>query len=165
MASSYEVYISEASDPGTAIIRVTGISSTSYTAAADLAPGNYRVWVRAFGPGGERTAWSLNKTSDLSIDAITRPELNRIGSTADRTPTFAWAAVAGAFRYQLYVAPVSNTSSPAIDRNDISATSYTPTTELAPGNYRAWVRAISGASELSDWSVAVTFTITALDSS
>jgi len=41
----------------------------------------------------------------------------------------------------------------------LSGTSYTPTTELAKGSYRVWVRAVSVSGENAVWSAAVTFTV------
>ncbi len=164
LAASYEIFISRANAPLNAIIRANGITSTSYTTNVDLPADDYRVWVRAIGPDGQQTAWSLHSTSYLTVNAITRPVVSQIGTTGDRTPTFNWTGVNGAFRYHIYVAPVFGTSTPVINKSDVAVEFFTPQTPLLPGTYRVWVRAISGASEAGDWSVPVEFTLTSLDS-
>lgn len=158
LASSYEVFISDASAPGVAIIRQTGISSTSFTPSTDLPEGEYRFWVRAFGPTGQATAWSLNSSSQVTVSPLVPPTLAEIQASSDTTPTFAWTAVPGAFSYRLFVAPVGSTSSPVIDVT-VSTSTHTAQTPLAPGSYRAWVRTITANNQISSWSVPITFTI------
>lgn len=65
-ASSYEIFIALASAPNTALIRVAGIGTTSFTTAAALNPGAYRVWVRAVnGATGSPGLWSVG--TDFTI--------------------------------------------------------------------------------------------------
>ena len=40
---------------------------------------------------------------------------------------------------------------------------FTPTTDLAPGTFRAWVQAVSSSGELSAWSVPIDFVISQTD--
>lgn len=158
-ATSYEVFVSDAADPGVALYRQAGIGGTSYTVPEALVEGDYRFWVRAFGPNNQRTAWSLNSSSFIRIDTLIPPTLAQIGTTNDRTPTFSWSTVAGAFNYRLYVAPVGAVGSPVIDVTT-SAINFTPTVPVAAGDYRAWVRAISNTGRLSAWSVPVDVIVT-----
>lgn len=157
-ASGYEVFISEETTPGVSLLRQTGINSTSFTLPVEFAEGAYRFWVRAIGPNGELTAWSLNRTSFLTIDSLVPPVIDEIGTASDRTPTITWTQITDAFSYRLYVAPVGAISSPVIDTTVTSA-QFTPVNPLDPGTYRAWVRTISSSSEISEWSAAVDFTI------
>lgn len=159
LASSYEVFISDGLAPGVPLLRQAGINSTSFTLPTEFPEGDYRFWVRAFGPNGQKTAWSLNSTSFLTIDTLVPPVIGEIGTTSDRTPTITWTAVTGAFNYRLFVAPVGAISSPVIDVTVASA-EFTPEIPLAVGTYRVWVRTISSNSEISPWSETIDFTIT-----
>jgi len=86
-------------------------------------------------------------------------------TTHDNTPTFTWFAVTGSSvgiaRYELWVDDNSDFSSPKILENtaDNVTTSYTPTTELANGNYSWRVRAWDQAGKSSPFEQAWTFTI------
>ena len=83
----------------------------------------------------------------------------------DNTPTFTWSTVTGSSvgiaRYELWVDDNSDFSSPKILENtaDNVTTSYTPTTELANGNYSWRVRAWDQAGKSSPFEQAWTFTI------
>ena len=158
-ATSYEVFVSDASNPGVALFRQAGISGTSYTVPTSLAEGDYRFWVRAFGTNNQRTAWSLNSSSYITIDTLMPPTLAEIGTTSDRTPTFNWSVVPGAVNYRLYVAPVGAVGSPVIDITT-SSTSFTPTLDIPADSYRAWVRAVSSDNEVSAWSVPIDVIVT-----
>ena len=50
-----------------------------------------------------------------------------------------------------------------IREDQLASISYTPTTELAAGNYRAWVKAIGPSGNFGDgrWSFPVNFTVAA----
>ncbi len=49
-------------------------------------------------------------------------------------------------------------------RNESPTTNqFTPTTDLAPGTYRAWVQAVSSSGALSAWSVPIEFVISQTD--
>jgi predicted phage tail protein len=49
-----------------------------------------------------------------------------------------------------------------LNKKDILTNSFTPASNLAAGNYRVWIRAINANGILTTWSVAQTFTITAV---
>jgi hypothetical protein len=46
-----------------------------------------------------------------------------------------------------------------INRTDITSTSFTPISGLAPNQYRAWVRAVTSTGVFSVWSAYVDFTV------
>ncbi|MCR9199839.1 MAG: hypothetical protein NXI04_14485 [Planctomycetaceae bacterium] len=158
-ATSYEIFVSDAADPGVALFRQAGISGTSYTVPSTLPEGDYRFWVRAFGVNNQRTAWSLNSTSFVRIDTLMPPTLTEIGTTDDRTPTFSWSPVTGAASYRLFVAPVNAIGSPTIDITT-TLTSFTPANNVSPDTYRVWVRAITSAGKLSAWSTPIDVIVT-----
>ncbi|MEZ6132834.1 MAG: hypothetical protein R3C59_29550 [Planctomycetaceae bacterium] len=84
-------------------------------------------------------------------------------TTADTTPRFSWQALAGSSRYILHVQNL--VSSNVVNREDnLTSTSFTPTTALSSGNYRVWVKAIGASGNFNDgtWSKPVDFTIAAV---
>jgi hypothetical protein len=160
-AASYEIFIARASTPNTAVIRQAGLTTNSYTPGFDLSSGNYLVWVRAVSTSGTIGSWSVPAT--MQINPLTAPVINTIGTTTDTTPTFSWAAVTGATRYRVYVERTASPNVPLIDVSNVVATSYTPTTGLAPDQYRLWVRAIAADGTVGPWSASL-FTIVTADS-
>jgi predicted phage tail protein len=73
-------------------IHPTGLLTTSYTTTAGLAPGNYRVWVRAIMADGTRLSWSnpadftvvdaeLPKSDELQLTALLPPASTRKDQT------------------------------------------------------------------------------------
>ncbi|MCA9086786.1 MAG: hypothetical protein KDA81_22165, partial [Planctomycetaceae bacterium] len=70
-----------------------------------------------------------------------------------------WGAVDGATRYELWVNHVGVTNK-VIYQPSLTTTSYTPTSNLAAGNFRIWVRAINGDGIRSAWSSALNVEIT-----
>ncbi|MCA9051187.1 MAG: hypothetical protein KDA89_20765, partial [Planctomycetaceae bacterium] len=57
-ASRYDIFVALASAPSTALIRDTNVAGTSYTSQTVLAPGSYRVWVRAIDSANVVGPWS-----------------------------------------------------------------------------------------------------------
>jgi hypothetical protein len=141
---------------GAVVINSTNMETNFYTPLSDLADGPYRWWVRAKLPGNIDTLWSA--PTDIFIGGRT-DVLAPTGSTSDTTPTFSWRPVTGAARYELWV--VRNNSTVVINKTDNTTTSYTPTTALATGNYRVWVRAVSTENQFAPWSLPVSFAIAA----
>jgi len=111
---------------------------TTWEPDEQLKSGNYQWWIRAWGSGDWITEWS--RKMEFVIDAyhplrsILVAPLGIINTTD--TPTLSWQDVGGTW-YQLW-----------FSRNGVKHTSlwskllsYIPSTALAPGNYKWWVRA------------------------
>ena len=59
-SSSYEMFIATKANPGTAVFRLSGIPGGSYQVSTPLAPGQYRVWIRALSSSSNTYgAWSV----------------------------------------------------------------------------------------------------------
>ena len=101
-------------------------------------------------------AWSVPQDFNVGGQPIV---LGPLGSTSYRTPTFAWSPVQGANSYQLWVSKRDG-SGVVINLTNLTGTSYTPATNMAPSDYRVWVRAVSTTGTLSSWSLYVDFTVT-----
>lgn len=161
-ASHYEVYFAQEATFGTAIVRQSNITGTSFEITTPQAPGNYIWWVRAFDSNGKNSPWSLTSRGRFSIQAVTTPVVNAIADSNTTNPLFSWTAVTGAARYRVYVAPASDTNNPAINEvTTNNATQWVSATSLTPGDWRVWVQAISATGGNGPWSVPVLFTILA----
>jgi hypothetical protein len=109
----------------------------------------------AFGDSDWTDAWSVTLLSSPSSPTLLSPADGSHGS--DRTPAFSWSSVSGAATYRLQVDDDPAFSSPIVDQS-LSATTYTPTSDLAPGAYHWRVRAANDCGD-SDWSDAWSMTI------
>ncbi|MEZ6130797.1 MAG: DVUA0089 family protein [Planctomycetaceae bacterium] len=58
-AQRYDLWVSLAATPSVPIIRETSITGTTFTSTRALAPGNYRVWVRAIAADNTNGPWSV----------------------------------------------------------------------------------------------------------
>ncbi|MEZ6062800.1 MAG: GEVED domain-containing protein [Planctomycetaceae bacterium] len=160
-AASYEVFVALTATPTTAVVREAELTTTSFTPTSDLPVGEYSVWVRATSDGGVTSAWSRAQT--FEIIALTAPTVTPIGTTSDRTPTFTWSEVPGAHRYEIFIARAATPTVPLIQQGNLIPTSFTPVTNLAPGAYRVWVRAISASGVQGPWSAFEEFTVVSSD--
>jgi hypothetical protein len=153
-ASSYDLYLTN----GTTVIEQTGLPSPTFTQGSALAIGNWTWWVRAVDGSSNPGPWSNPASLHIGGQTtVTAP----VGSTADTTPTFQWAAVAGAGRYILHVETLGG--SVVIREDNLTGTSFTPSSALASGSYRVWVKAISADDDVTGiWSDPISFTITAV---
>ncbi len=153
-AASYEVYVWNRNGNAT-VLHERGIASTSFT-WPPLPPGPYRYWVRATGAA----VWS--REVDINTEGRTTV-LSPVGSTTSQRPVISWRKVDGATRYLIWV------NKPGLQEKVIFQTtgttsgstttqSFTLTGNLAAGNYRVWIQAISGGTT-APWSTSVDFTI------
>ncbi|MEQ9412041.1 MAG: GEVED domain-containing protein [Fuerstiella sp.] len=159
--SSFEVYLAQEGAVGSPVVRANNVTTTSYQVSQELPTGTYIVWVRANSATGQVSPWSLTSQGRFTINAVTTPVVSAVPTSSNRRPTFNWTATTGAARYEIYVATVAATGTAVISNNNITTTSFTAAADLAPNEYRVWVRAISAGGSLGPWSTAVRFTITA----
>jgi RHS repeat-associated protein len=152
-AQEYELNVRNR-NTGQYVVRETGLNSTEFTTPSDLTAGPYDWSVIAVSATGIRSLWS--DWTNVWIGG--RTELTSPGTTtSDTTPTFAWLAVDGATRYDLWVDRVGGASQ-VIREQNLTGTQFTPISSLATGTYRVWVRAINGSTP-SPWSISLTFSI------
>jgi hypothetical protein len=84
------------------------------------------------------------------------------GSSTDTKPLFRWSVVSDATRYELFVSRIGVQAAVAINRTDLTEASFSTLTPLPVGQYRYWVRAISGSGAtalISPWSLMGEFQI------
>jgi hypothetical protein len=152
-ATAYEVRVRDVSAnrfnifPG---VRVTG---TSWTPPADLVSGRkYSFTVRAV------NASNLGVWSTAAAFSIARPTPSGpVGDVNNVRPTFNWSAVTGVASYQVRV--VDLTTGRRVYLESVSATNWSPSSDLVVGHrYRWWVRAVNAAG-LGAWSVLTDFRV------
>ena len=154
----YEVWLSKLSVTGAAQ-RVTTVNKTNATSVpvpVGLELGNYRYQVRAIDSQGKMTTWSL--PSDFKVETAGKM-LSPSGTTNSITPTFTWQAVAGADRYDLWVADQSGNV--YLRNQNVTGTSFKSTRSFVNGDYRVWVMPV-GATVSGKWSTTLTFTVKAV---
>lgn len=160
-AVEYEIFVSSASNPSSAIVRERGITASQYQLTDALPAGNYIHWVRARS-ATDISPWSRTDLGRFTVSGTVgggdRPVVEDIPTAADRTPTITWTAVDGATVYDIYVAQASNANVAVYRDEAVTSTAHDVATALLPGEYRVWVRAITGTST-GPWSVPVSFTI------
>ena len=156
-ASSYQLFLRTSTGDTT----ISGISGTTHTPASSLPTGTIQWWIRATGsPGGG--GWSLAGNANTTPRAVVTGPVSPAGTT----PAITWSFVTGAGRYVLQVIRVS-TAAVVIREDTLVTTSFTPSTPLAAGGYRAWVKAISAATNsfaTALWSIPFNFTVAASQS-
>jgi len=154
-AERYEVRVLNR-DTNAYVIQVGNVTGTSYTPTTKLPLGEYQVTVRAISLLGEITNWSapVNFVGGAA-PVISRPTNN---SASGRMPSIAWSAVDGATAYNVKIVNLAGNVT-VVATGNLSGTVFTPTTNLAAGKYRIWVRAVSAQGHLSNWSTAVDITV------
>lgn len=155
---------------GTAVIDVSGLTSSSYTPTTALTPGTYTAVVTATNASG--SASSDPYTFEVVRMQIIDPAHQDI--EFDTTPEFVFTAIPNASRYQVWVSeqnPDDRRETLGIRINDsfINAANaqipgtdnatYEPSTALGEGYFRIWVRAIEANGNYGDWSVGHQFQI------
>ncbi|MFO0864008.1 MAG: CAP domain-containing protein [Gemmataceae bacterium] len=156
-AAKYELYVAN-NTTGAVPIRVANLAGTSFTAVAALPAGSYTAWVRAANADGDVGTWSVARSFAIfapAIPVLTAP----VGAQNTQTPTFQWTASSGALRYDLWVYNATTGVDQVIRQQSLSTNSYTPSTPLAAGRYRFWVRAFNSLGESLGWSLGTDFTI------
>ena len=158
-ATNYELILRNVRT-GAAAAWEQSLTSTSWTPKTALAYGDYRWSVRGRLGNVLNGNWSLTKDFNNRGKPIL---LTASGTTTDRTPTINWAAVPGAASYHVNIARL-DTGKAIIYVQNLTGTSFAPLTDLAPREYRIWVRAVSTTGVISEWGNFINITITSADS-
>ncbi|MEZ6130516.1 MAG: GEVED domain-containing protein [Planctomycetaceae bacterium] len=163
-ALRYELEVTDVTNGNNVIILQSQLSKTSYRPENALRPGTY-AWryraVTAAGPLGYSDPQQFTIQEKIGSPTITDPVAANPQTGTSSLPTFAWSATPSATRYQLWVDDIGNNISRVINQLDLSQTSFTPSTSLPAGSYRAWVRAFSDSGALGGWSDPFLFSVAA----
>jgi len=160
-AVKYEFYLSNASAIDySGAATSSGSKLTKYTPASPLAYGKWYWGVCVTVSSGFRDCtinpWVVVITPALP-PAPTGLSLNVTSPTKYQTPTFTWNVVTQINAYGLQLDTVPSFAHPAAKA--LMGTDYTPTADLADGNYYWRVRAINNNGAAGKWSATETFTV------
>jgi arylsulfatase A-like enzyme/Ca2+-binding RTX toxin-like protein len=146
-AVHYDLWINNTLTGQTQVVREPALSTTSWSASADLPMGTYRAWVRGVDAEGIARTWS----SPAGFLIVPVPSLiSPLDATFDRTPEFLWTAVAGAAQYEILVRN-PNTGSTEF-QSMVTTNAFTVPRALLDGPYLWRVRAIGPQAQSSDFS-------------
>jgi hypothetical protein len=158
-ATSYELYLANATTGQYPYLDPTGITGNSYSPSAPLVPGTYTAWVRAQTANGP-LPWSDPLT--FTEAAPPPPIVSRPGGGGEAMAaqlSFSWSAVQSAAGYELWVNDLSTGQSKAIYQSNVSGTSYTVAGTTALGTYEIWLRSYNAAGQAGTWSAGQVFTV------
>jgi subtilisin family serine protease/subtilisin-like proprotein convertase family protein len=154
-AANYDLWVTSRT-LNKVVIRNQYVLGTAFKAPADLAIGDYTVWVRAQS-GNYFSPWSAPRNFSVgTAPVILTPASN---STPGNKPEFNWSGIAGTERYELWVTNLT-TNVRVLYLTNLTTTKFTPPTALPAGQYRVWVRAVSTMGEITAWSAGVDFRVT-----
>ena len=154
-ADRYEVTYTRASTNTTNFVNEL-VSGTSFSPSTDLPIDRYFIWVRVAGTNGATSPWS----TPITVQVNTAPTLATLDLTQTTArPTISWSAVSGADRYEVWARNATTEQGPAFSDDNVTGTSWTPTSDLPMGIYFVWVRAYDSSNVVSAWSASQRFHI------
>jgi hypothetical protein len=126
---------------------------------------NIKVYLREDGGDARIKIWYDNNTAACrKPDPPTLWAPGNQTTTSDTTPTFSWLSVSGATEYNIQVDNNSNFSSPEVNNQKTSSTTYTPSSALAVGTYYWRVQTKNQYNNWGDWSSTWQVTIVTIPS-
>ncbi|MCA9062432.1 MAG: hypothetical protein KDA96_05220, partial [Planctomycetaceae bacterium] len=148
-AVRYDLWINDKVAGISQVVREENLTTTSWTADTDLPLGLYHAWVRGIAADDTAGIWSPT----VLFYAIPSPTVTAgMNSTFDRTPTFAWDALTGAAKYEVYISDRAVGTFPAyLYQTNITGTSFTPASDMPDGLYRVWIIGVSAVNVRSFW--------------
>lgn len=149
-ATSYEIWVNNATTGESRVVGITNITTTSYTPAVDLPIGTYRVWVRGFTSEAQASLWS--PASVWNVRPATT--VNDSGRTvAGSSFTITWLPITGAAAYDVWIDRQTSSTVQYLRNVNVSGNSL-EVSNFDIGSYRVWVRGKNSAGDLSAWSSA-----------
>lgn len=148
----------------TRVIYKTNLAQNKYVHFSPLANDTYTFNVRAYNAANEAGALSETVEFKLNSPLPVAPKLSAPAATTTSVkPRFIWNAVAGAAFYELKVDNLSTGVMDYIRQSRLTRTQtfFDPPT-MTQGNYRAYVRGVSGDGTAGPWSAAHTFELNLL---
>ncbi|MEO2026428.1 MAG: GEVED domain-containing protein [Fuerstiella sp.] len=149
-AVRYELEVNNVTTGQTQVLHQTHLTTTSFRPHWAMPAATYSWRYRPYNstgalPWSALVSFAIFEKSGQPI--ITDP----VTLSVDSLPTIAWSPIVDAEHYELWVNGTNH--SRVIHQPKLTATSFTPATGLAPGNYTAWVRPYF-ATSVGTWSLA-----------
>ncbi|MEZ6060825.1 MAG: hypothetical protein R3C19_10710 [Planctomycetaceae bacterium] len=149
-AVRYDMWVNNVTTGESQVLRNTDVTGTSLTPDQDLEFGRYHIWIRGIDALGRPAAWS-----ELVEYSLGPQPLNPANPTFEQRPVFEWTATAGVGSYEIFV----RSSSGDIRQSGLTGTTWTPSTDLAPGPIRWWIRGVAPSGTPGLWSLPVVMNI------
>ena len=148
-ATRYDVWVSNISTGKSPFLRTLNVAGTQSKFNAPLPLGIHHVWVQPINSASLGGNWSvLSRFIVTTPPTLTAP----LNTTTNGTPTFLWAAIPGANRYDLWVRNLTTGQDQVIRERNLTATNVIPGAPLPPANYIWWVQAVGADGTSSKWS-------------
>jgi subtilisin family serine protease/subtilisin-like proprotein convertase family protein len=149
-ADEYQLVVNDLTRNRQGVVNERNLTNTSF--AADLEPGVYEAFVRAWGNGIRGTRTRIRFTVLLAPEILTPAE----GNSWDRTPTFTFTGSEGADHYDVRIHDLTiglnNGGQNFIRDRFVIGTEFTPETELEIGHrYAVYVSALTEDGLRSLW--------------
>ncbi len=146
------------------VLRTGNPAASTYLPTTDLTKNATLYWrVQTRGTNGP-SAWSAYRTFHTPLNPPAAPTLTAPANnalTTDYTPTFTWSMPSTSPPFDHFIVQVDNNndfSSPEVNETSVSASPFTPTSDLASNTKFYWrVRAVNLAGEMGNWSASRTF--------
>jgi len=151
-AVKFDVWLEGTTAGQVSSVILHNITGKSWQSATDLPLGQYRAWVRGLDASGLAAAWS----SVVNFSVVTAPTMTGpLTSTFSQRPQFTWNSVGSATKYEVQVKNL-DTETLVVNQTNITATNWTPSSDLPAGNYRWWSIA-ANTNYRGQWSNPVDF--------
>jgi hypothetical protein len=165
-ATSYDVWVNDASSGQSEFSRNTEVSGTSWMPLTFVTPGHaYTWWVRASSSSFDFSNWSsaatfvVTGTGVPSTGSVSTAPTNLALSGSLVKPTFNWGPVTGADFFDLWVDDITTGQSEVV-RTQVSTLAFTARRSLTPGDtYTWWVRGGNATGARGPWSPGFTFVV------
>jgi hypothetical protein len=150
---SYELWVDKATSGAKEVLRVKGITTTSYQTTLPLENGDFKVWVRGYDKDGNISQWSGPADFTVTVGVGIAPILTNSFSNFNGTRTFNWSGGTGAFSYEIIVKRISDPDQPVVlNQTGITGTTFTSPAAFSTGTYRWWIRGLDVNGNGLPWS-------------
>ena len=150
---SYEVWVDNVTSGAKEVLRVKGITTTSYQTTLPLENGDFKVWVRGYDKDGNISQWSGPADFTVTVGVGNAPILTNSFGNFNGTRTFNWSGGTGAFSYEIIVKRISDPDQPVVlNQTGITGTTFTSPASFSAGTYRWWIRGLDVNGNGLPWS-------------
>jgi uncharacterized protein (TIGR02145 family) len=158
----YELVVDDSSDFSTPEISQNNLTSSSYIPDSSLSDNTYHWHVRCKDSASNWSPWSNKWSFTIDTQGPASPTLLTPADSStvtDNTPSFNWTDVSDAVSFELMVDDSSDFSSPEINQNSLTDSSFTPDSSLSDDTYHWRVCCKDSMGNRGDWSSVWSFTI------
>jgi hypothetical protein len=132
---------------------ITDIESVTFRPPSDLSAGTTFWRVASVDAAGNQSQFSQPRMFTIDTSAPDAPVANTVASpTKNKRPSFSWSAVTGVSKYRIQISTSTLFSSMVVDDASLTATSYTPSSDLNDNLYYWRVASIDAAQNQSGYS-------------